>query len=250
MKINYKILILSFLAFSVFAQKASIETESEAKSRNPVQFTHIPFLLLRFNPTQAFGLNNTIQYGVELAPPFGKFSFCFDYGKGKGSQNFTKYIKKNQAENQNKEIRGEIRMYFSDWYPFYALDKKPFGRYYAIEYVNGQYDRNVEMATGIGGTTLPSFAKFDNVSYTEKTQAINFKFGRHIHLHKHLFLDVYAGLGAGKYVVSDSGTNDLNTENMSVPLHFGFLSNQTLRPLNSDGFYFSKTAGVKIVVPL
>jgi hypothetical protein len=35
-----------------------------------------------------------------------------------------------------------------------------------------------------------------------------------------------------------------------VPLHFGFLSNKTLRQPGTKGLFFSKTAGIRIVVPL
>ncbi|MCP9770271.1 hypothetical protein EGI22_20390 [Lacihabitans sp. LS3-19] len=244
----YKILFFVGIVSFSHAQMAAVEATEPIASRDPVKFTHIPFLLLRFNPTALFGYNNTLQYGAELAPPFGKFSFSFDYGKGKGSGNFNKYVKKNQAENLNKEFRGEIKMYFSDWFPFYALDKKPFGRYYSIEYVQGQYDRTVDMATGVGGTTLPSFAKFENVAYTEKTQAVHLKFGKHIHLHKHLFLDAYAGLGMGKYTSIDAAASTDDLEN--VPLHFGFLSNKSLRQPGTKGLYFSKTAGIRIAIPL
>jgi hypothetical protein len=244
----YEILFFMGIAAMAQAQMAALEPTEPAASRDPVRFTHIPILLLRINPTTLFGYNNTLQYGVEIAPPVGKFSFSFDYGKGKGSNNFNKYVKKNQAENLNKEFRGEIKMYFSDWFPFFAFDKKPFGRYYSFEYVQGQYDRSVDMAIGIGGATLPSFAKFKNVAYTEKTQVMHLKFGKHIHLNKHLFLDTYAGLGLGKYTSIDtiSSVDDLET----IPLHFGFLSNKKLRKPGTKGLYFSKTAGIRIAIPL
>jgi len=247
MKTFFKILVLNLFFIHAVAQLYNIETKP-LFNKKPVQFTHIPFLLLRFNPTALMGYNNTIQYGAELAPPFGKFSFSFDYGKGKGSQNLNKYVRKNQAENVNTEFRGEIKMYFSDWYPFAGLDKKPFGRYYSLEYIQGKYDRMVEMASGIGGEQLPAFAKFDIVPYTEKTQIVHFKFGKHIHLHKHLFLDAYAGLGLGKYTTMDDTTDPDEME--VVPLHFGFLSNRTIRQPGTKGVFFSKTAGIRIAVPL
>ncbi|HLO43608.1 MAG TPA: hypothetical protein VK175_04690 [Leadbetterella sp.] len=247
MKTVVQIILLNLLVFSGMAQLYNIETKP-LFNKNPVQFTHIPFLLLRFNPTAMLGYNNTFQYGAELAPPFGKFSFSFDYGKGKGSQNLNKYVRKNQSENINKEYRGELKMYFSDWYPFAGLDKKPFGRYYSIEYVQGQYDRTVEMATGIGGVQLPAYAKFDQVPYTEKTQALHLKIGKHIHIHKHLFIDAFAGLGLGKYTSMDETTDPDELE--VVPLHFGFLSNKTLHQPGTKGIYFSKTAGLRIAIPL
>lgn len=247
MKTFLRFLVLNLLFFPAMAQLSNIETKPFLNKKQ-VQFTHIPFLLLRFNPTALIGYNNTIQYGAELAPPFGKFSFSFDYGKGKGSQNLNKYVRKNQSENLNKEYRGEVKMYFSDWYPFSGLDKKPFGRYYSLEYIQGKYDRIVDMATGVGGTQLPSYAKFDLVPYTEKTQRVHVKFGKHIHLHKHLFIDAYAGLGVGKYSTIDktATTDDLEV----VPLHFGFLSNKDSRQPGTKGWFFSKTAGLRIAIPL
>jgi hypothetical protein len=35
-----------------------------------------------------------------------------------------------------------------------------------------------------------------------------------------------------------------------VPLHFGFLSNRTIRQPGTKGVFFSKTAGIRIAVPL
>ena len=244
----FKIFFFIGVTGIVQAQMAALEPLEPIASRDPIRFTHIPFLLLRINPSTLFGYNNTMQFGVEIAPPIGKFSFSFDYGKGKGSENFNKYVKKNQAENLNKEFRGEMKMYFSDWFPFFAYDKKPFGRYYSLEYVQGQYDRSVDMAMGIGGTTLPSFAKFKNVSYTEKTQVIHLKFGKHIHLHRHLFLDAYAGFGLGKYTSINNANSMDDLE--KVPLHFDFLSNMRMRQPGTKGLYFSKTAGIRIAIPL
>jgi hypothetical protein len=235
MKTFFKILVLNLLFINSMAQLYNIETKP-LFNKKPVQFTHIPFLLLRFNPTAMVGYNNTIQYGAELAPPFGKFSFSFDYGKGKGSQNLNKYVRKNQSENINTEYRGEIKMYFSDWYPFAGLDKKPFGRYYSVEYIQGKYDRTVEMATGIGGTQLPSYAKFDMVPYTEKTQTVHIKFGKHIHLHKHLFLDAYAGLGLGKYTSMDETTDP--DENRGGSLAFWFFEQQIFKTTRNKRLVF------------
>ena len=67
-------------------------------------------------------------------------------------------------------------------------------------------------------------------------------------MHKHLFLDAYAGLGLGKYTSIDETTDPDEME--VVPLHFGFLSNKSLRQPGTKGWFFSKTAGIRIAVPL
>lgn len=249
MKIFRILIVLTLVSITSFSQKnAGIEEVdvTEKTLRDPVTFTHVPFLLLKITPSAMLGYNNVFQYGGEIVPPFGKFSFSFDYGKGKGSQNASKYIRQNQSGNQNKMIRGEIRMYFSDWYPFYALDKKPFGRYYAIEYAQSQSDKDLQMATGVGGAFLPSFAKFNQVKYSEKTQAIHLKIGKHIHLHRYLFLDVFAGAGIGKF--SSDAPQDLEAD--SMPLHYSFLTNKNLRNPGTSGYYLSTTAGFRLALPL
>lgn len=221
----------------------------EVQRKNPVQFTHVPILLLRINPSQMFGYNNTIQYGVEIAPPIGKLSFAFDYGAGKGKSNFNKQVKALQPDNKNREYRGEIRAYFSDWYPFYALDKKPFGRYYALEYVNGKYDRNLGVPVAGSFGADPESLSWINKSTTEKTHVVHLKFGRHIHIHKHLFLDVYGGLGAGKSTITG---NDFELEEGALynPVELNFLSNKMYESPKTKRYFFSKTFGVRVVVPI
>lgn len=249
MKIFRIIIVLILVSDTINAQSRASFGEMDVSIetlRKPVTFTHVPFLLLKITPSAMLGYNNVFQYGGELVPPFGKFSFSFDYGKGKGSQNASKYIRQNQSGNQNKMIRGEIRMYFSDWYPFYALDKKPFGRYYAIEYAQSQSDKDLQMATGVGGVFLPSFAKFNQVKYSEKTQAIHLKIGKHIHLNRFLFLDIFAGAGIGKF--SSDAPDDLETG--SLPLHYSFLTNKDLRNPGTSGYYLSTTAGFRLALPL
>lgn len=250
MKERILILLLIVCGMNAFSQKnAGIDLDEQASVKN-IEFTHVPFLLLRFNPTTLFGVNNTIQYGAELAPPFGRFSFSFDYGKGKGSGNLNKDYKKTMPLNQNVEYRGEIKMYFSDWYPFYALDKKPFGRYYAIEYVNGTYDRVMNAFVGFGGENLPSYATITGIEFQETRQAVNFKFGKHFQIHKHLFLDGYIGAGLGKYAVTEATFTDPDFDPNSTILHLGYMTNKNINQPETSGLYFSKTAGIRIVVPL
>ncbi len=249
-----KIRVLVFFSFYVsisFGQKAVNNfSDSEISTfKDPVSFSHAPFLLLKINPSNVIGINNTIGYGIELAPPIGKFSFSFDYGIGKGSWNPNKFIRKNQSENNNTVIRGEIRTYFSDWYPFYALDKKPFGRYYALEYVQAKYERNLEMATGIGGNQLPSYVTFNEVIFRENTRTVHIKIGKHIHISRFLFIDIFAGIGIGHFTVSTLDSL-ISKESDQIPLHFSFLSNQIVREPNTNGWYFSTTSGFRIALPL
>jgi hypothetical protein len=241
-----KIVFLVFFAQLSFAQTANFTTKDiEDKAvKKSISFSHQPFLLLKITPTAFFGYNNTFQYGAEIAPPFGKFSFGLDYGKGTGKQNFNKTVRKQFADNKNTVIRGEIRMYFSDWYPFYALDKKPFGRYYAVEYVNTKHERNRSLVNTQGGGQVPN----DLIMFKETTQAINLKFGRHIHLSKFLFLDVFAGLGIGKYIANDTeAPTDITN---IVPLKLKYFGKNSVRNPNTKGLFFSKTAGLRLALPI
>ena len=233
---------------SVTAQKAfseSIWKTEGAGRKNPVTFTHVPFLLLRVNPSALAGYNNTFQFGAEIAPPVGKVSFAFDYGIGKGKNNLNKQVRALQPDNRNKEFRGEIKAYFSDWFPFYSLDKKPFGRYYSLEYINGTYDRNMGLPLGV----IPAGVAWIYRPSQEKTQVLHVKFGRHIHLHRHLFLDVYGGVGVGKSSFTTSG-RDVEGERLYNIVKMDFLSDKRYESPRPRQYFFSKTLGVRIVVPL
>ncbi len=227
-------------------QQAAVETETAAvkPARKPVAFSHVPFLLLKLNPTAALERDNVIQYGAEIAPPFGKLSFAFDYGKGKGSWNINKYIRENQPENTTTVYRGEIRAYFSDWFPFYAMDKKPFGRYYALEFAHKDMKRFPMTAIGQGGTSLPDYAQFEKVETHEKEYAVHVKVGRHIIIHRLLFLDIFAGIGAGRY-------NSVSADGEVVPiLHTGFSTNRKQRQPDTKGYFLSTTAGIRLALPI
>jgi hypothetical protein len=239
-------IFLFLISLECVSQQAvsDIEIEQHNVVKKTVSFNHVPFLLLKLNPSQMLASQNVMLYGIEIAPPVGKFSFSFDYGIGKGKFNASKYVRTNQAKNKNTEYRGEIRMYFSDWYPFYALDKKPFGRYYAIEYVKGEYQTEAEMAVGVGGMQLPNYARFQQAEIDEKREAIHLKVGKHIHLHRFLFLDIFAGLGLGRFQVASTANDEL------VPLHFAFLSNRNLHQPGTKGYFFSKTSGIRLAIPL
>lgn len=244
-----KIVVLLIFPMIASAQKSSLSPEA-LDFRKPVQFTHVPILLLRINPSQLFGYNNTLQYGVEVAPPFGPVSFAFDYGSGKGKGNFNKDVKNLQASNKNRELRGEIRAYFSDLYPFYALDRKPFGRYYAIEYVNGTYERTLQGMSPIPVVSSPDMElhRVEGINTVEKTHVVHLKLGRHIHLHKHLFLDVYGGLGMGFSKMT--ADNHVIDDYSFMPVRLNFVSNKIYESPKANRTFFSKTFGVRVVVPI
>jgi hypothetical protein len=244
-----RIIILGLLLglnSQLFAQYAAVEDNAEAKVtvlRDPVGFTHQPFLLLRFNPFSAFRYDNILQYGVEIAPPVGKFSFVFDYGTGKGSWALKKDVKTNYKENTSKVYRGEIRFYFSDWFPFYALDKKPFGRYYSLEYTNSSFNRvlRADLADAL------KYNVNDQTPYTEKRQDLRVKLGKHFHINKHLFIDLNAGIGVARYastVLESEFTTDLKSDKI------GRFSKKYVHGPNQKGFKLSSGIGLNLVVPL
>jgi hypothetical protein len=215
--------------------------EYETSRKKPVSFSHQPFLLLKITPSAFIGRDNVFQYGVELAPPFGKFSFGFDYGRGKGSKSFNKKQKTNHPEQETRILRGEIRGYFSDWYPFYALDKKPFGRYYALEYVQKDIKYGGTPIIDLyGGTQVEGLGPVD-VNYVER--ALHVKFGNHFIITQFFFIDAYAGIGIGKY----SGTQTTyDLEQVKNKFAFG----KPPRDLTSKGLFLSKTAGVRLCLPI
>lgn len=240
-----RILTFIFLAASIsgYAQfKADSQTEMDITARKkPVSFNHQPFLLLKVSPTAVLGRDNVLQYGVELAPPFGKFSFGFDYGTGKSSWGFDKDYKAQFPDQETRIIRGEIRGYFSDWYPFYALDKKPFGRYYALEYVQRDlsygYTPDISLYSGI---TIPAANTID-VAWNEK--AIHVKFGNHFIVSRWFFIDAFAGIGVGQF---SGRPKDIEVDQEKLPFSF----KKPERAFNTTGLFLSKTAGIRFCLPL
>lgn len=236
-------LLLTFFVVSFWSKAQFISGLNSDKEilRDPVSFSHQPILLLKITPTALLGRDNVMQFGAELAPPFGKFSFGFDYGKGKGSWSLNKDQKANFPEQQTRIIRAEIRGYFSDWYPFYALDKKPFGRYYSLEYVNKI----------LNYSSLPSLRLYNNtfipaaekVPVMGKEQALHVKFGKHFIVSKWFFIDAYAGIGVGKY---ENPAETWEQEMVKEP--FSFRSPE--RKVGTQGLFLSKTAGVRLCLPL
>ncbi|MFT5886723.1 MAG: hypothetical protein ACI9IP_003191 [Arcticibacterium sp.] len=237
---NSILLFLTFQAASAqFMSKA--DSQFEINRKKPVSFSYQPFILLKVTPTAVFGRDNVLQYGVELAPPFGKFSFGFDYGKGKSSWSFDKGQKLYHPDQETKIIRGEIRGYFSDWYPFYALDKKPFGRYYALEYVQKDLTYGDRPIIDLyADTKVPGTGPY-NVTYLER--ALHVKFGNHFIVARWFFIDAFAGIGVGIY---NSKQSDLEIAQVKNPFTFG----KPPRDFTSKGLFLSKTAGVRFAVPI
>lgn len=240
-----RILLFIFLVTHSFAF-GQFKAETEAGTnmtalKKPVSFSHQPFLLLKITPTAVLGRDNVFQYGMELAPPFGKFSFGFDYGKGKSSWGLNKDYIAQFPDQETRIIRAEIRGYFSDWYPFYALDKKPFGRYYALEYVQRDlaysFTPDINLYSGI---KVPA-ANSPDVAWIEK--AIHLKFGNHFIVSRWFFIDTFAGIGLGQF----SGQPvDIEIEKEKLPFSF----RKPERVFNATGLFLSKTAGIRFCLPL
>jgi hypothetical protein len=225
-----KYFVYGFLTF--FCLKTAV-----AQKYKPISFTRQPILLLKFTPLPLFATENAFQIGAELAPPIGKFSFNFDYGTGKGKLNVDSYIRKNMPDMKTQFYRGEIRGYFSDWYPFYALDRKPFGRYWALEYAQKKINRHEVNAVAIGAASLPNYAIFEKTDVLQTEQILNIKWGKNFLIHRHFFIDAYLGAGVRKYKVSSD--NDLI-------LHSGFISKWKFWEVGSKGFLPNATAGFRL----
>lgn len=237
---------------SVNAQMSASFEEASEVMRKPVSFTHQPFLLLKVTPTSFFEADKNFRYGVEIAPPFGKFSFCFDYGKGKGQGIFRDKEGLPLQNMESKQYRGEVRMYFSDWFPFYALDKKPFGRYYAIEYVHKTISSSQTFNTGYNAYPfeVPSNIPFlvsEPLEAETFERAINLKIGKHFHITRFLFVDAFAGIGVGQSTTTPT-IETFNAEEDFIKQKFAF--KQPNRELGSKGLFLSKTAGLRLCLVL
>lgn len=235
-----------------------LKTEAKLKKRPPVSFTHQPFLLLKFTPTTYFEKNSMLTFGAEIAPPIGKFSINADYGFSRGAWNLQKSVRQNYADSELKQWKGEIRTYFSDWYPFYALDKKPFGRYYALEIGKLTVNRNEDLIAVKDGQI--AIAKAHPIQTVRQT--LHLKYGRHFIMSKHFFIDAYAGIGIGKQVNSTSKSLVFSPiNNFSLPFQSDYpveekitlSENFNYAPLNGsfidfdkNNFAFSKTMGIRL----
>ncbi len=245
------ILLVLFGNHVAWTQVASIDTEIQENTRkNPVSFTHQPFLLLKITPTALFENDNVFQFGGELAPPFGKFSINFDYGIGRGNQSFNSYVRNQLSDTRTKLWRAEIRTYFSDWYPFYALDKKPFGRYYAVEVFNKTLTRTQPVGIGVGGAALPNFVRFGSTPVILTEQGIHLKFGKHFIVNKFFFVDAFAGIGPGRYELTANQSVETPVASNEEVIHNGFSLNRKNWQINSKGIFLSRNAGIRLCLAL
>lgn len=247
------ILLFTLIIFSkfVFGQNAELDFENDKTLRkNPVTFTHQPILLLKVTPTALFANDNVLQFGGEIAPPFGKFSFNFDYGIGKGKWSLNKNVKENLTDTETTLWRAEIRTYFSDWFPFYALDKKPFGRYYALEVLNKTLSRTQPVGIGSNGNSLPNFVKFGNVPVELTEQAIHVKFGKHFIVNRFFFVDAFVGIGPGRYEVNATEPIAISAETNEEILFNRFGVKNRNWKIDSKGLFLSRTAGIRLCLAL
>ena len=253
MKIPNILFTVSFvmLCFGSFAQQdAASEELTEAtatkpeKYREPISFNHQPLLLLKFSPLGMFAHDNMFLMGAELAPPFGKFSFNFDYGIGSGKWNTHKLIRHNMPDMKTEMYKGEIRGYFSDWYPFYALDRKPFGRYWALEYGTKKVTKSPEVA--VGNSDLMQYAQYIKVPMIQKEDVLNLKFGRHFLVKKYFFIDVYVGAGVRRYKVTATDPNF----DASQAIYFSIINKWKNWLPGDKGFLPNACGGFRLCLPL
>lgn len=219
---------ISEMAAAQFSSEAFVETTG----RKPVSFNRQPFLLIKITPSAFFQKDRFLMYGVELAPPFGKFSFGFDYGKGNGTGIWRKPSSELWIDKTQTQYRGELRMYFSDWYPFYALDKKPLGRYYALEYVHTELERTDH----VQGHFLPRFRTLE--------REMHLKIGKHFHVTRFFFFDLSAGggIGLGQTRPTDSPLYTLNA--------YSFSFKRTKRELGENSIYLNGRVAIKACLVL
>lgn len=232
-----------------FGQNAELDFEkNETLRKDPVTFTHQPILLLKVTPTALLANDNVLQFGGEIAPPFGKFSFNFDYGIGKGTQSLNSYVRNNLSDTETTLWRAEIRTYFSDWFPFYALDKKPFGRYYALELMNKTLTRTQPVGIGSNGNSLPNFIKFGAVPVELTEQAIHIKFGKHFIVNRFFFIDAFVGIGPGRYELN--GVQEIDPDSNETVVFNRFKSGNRDWEIDSKGLFLSRTAGIRLCLAL
>lgn len=257
--------LLCVLIFSLKVQANEFNLPEPKKKRPPVTFTHQPFLLLKFNPVAYFMGPSSLMVGAEIAPPIGKFSINGEYGIGKGAFSPYKYVRKNYNDASIKQWNVEIRTYFSDWYPFYALDAKPFGRYYALEFQNLDVTRTENMLSFSEG----NYNLLENSLLQTNRKAVHLKFGKHFIRSKHFFIDAYVGGGLGwqkTFLASGTSTNTLKEmplysfpieQNFTLERGTQFIDNFNYAPKNGEiieldhtQFRFSYTVGVRLCLVL
>jgi hypothetical protein len=191
------IFFFMLISYENFAQKRADQPDFE--------IDHQPFLVLTATPAKIFDIHNNFMLGAELAPPFGKFSLQADYGFGSRAFNVHSGVRKNYSALQTNIIRGELRTYQSDWFYFSDLDRKPLGRYFAIEYAKKDVaaTRSAFVQNTSANYDSNGFYKLDDDKYTQNETLINLKYGKHFLLKRFLVFDVYVGGGIRRYNVKN-----------------------------------------------
>lgn len=211
---RFKVIIYLFLITNIgFAQLR--------REYSTPKFGYPPILLLKVNPVPAFEPDNMFMFGGELSPPIGKFTFNFDYGVGKGKNNVRSIIRNNLPDDKFKEMRYEVRTYFSDWFFFNQFDMKPFGRYYAFEYGDKNVQSFPEIIVYKGTADNPNYYEFQKTKIARREQTFTLKFGRNFIFSRWFMLDVYGGVGALKYQVTgeEANTEQISFYNVSKSKH-------------------------------
>ena len=232
-----KIGLFLFISSAIFAQNSGDKPDFE--------INHQPFLVITASPIEIFNIHNTFMIGAELAPPFGKFSLQADYGVGSRGFNIHPGIRNNFSSLQTNIWRGELRTYQSDWFYFSDLDRKPLGRYFALEYANKDISATRESFIQQPSTkfiTQGSY-KLDNAKYTQNETLVNLKYGKHFLFKRFLVFDVYGGFGIRKYKV-------IGVDSKTVfGAYSGYWGIGDWLP-NSKGFLPNATFGFRVCVPL
>ena len=89
-------------------------------------------------------------------------------------------------------------------------------------------------------TLIPAAEK---VAIKGKEQAVHVKFGKHFIISRWFFIDAYAGIGLGRYA------NPAETlEQVMVKEPFSLKRPE--RKAGTEGLFLSKTAGIRLCLPL
>lgn len=211
---NYILLFFLFADFFVanaqdllaYQPMTQTKTSFNPKKRDRKRFSisHQPFLVLTASPLNAFDFNNNFMVGAELAPP-GKFSLQADYGTGNGTMNINKIVREQISDMKTTIMRGELKAYFSDWHYFSNLDRKPLGRYWAIEFAKKNVDMSREAVIGrVHVSDEYAYYEIVKMPIKQNEQVLNLKLGTHLLLQRFVIFDLYGGIGLRKYKVSSS----------------------------------------------
>lgn len=240
------LLMRYFLIFClIILQLSSFGQRKPPKEYKVPKFGHQPFLVLKLSPQDLLLKNNAFVFGGEIAPPFGKFSFALDYGKGHVKNNINADIRNDFPDQTNKIIRGEIRGYFSDWYYFHSLDMKPLGRYYALEIFQNSNNR-----TQTAEVLVPDGNQFkvveNKVPFTKTATGFHVKYGKNFIISRFFMIDTYIGVGAkmNKYTDQSESISDEIAQWQNQESKYFW------QPLQKTQYQPSFTAGFRLCVPL